>query len=236
MRCFQIKITEDPIEHVHSQPGDIRYNNGFWNANARDKQFYGTYDWLGNRMRCLFGVWLDFWHGTSYDQCCHRIWPLQVYDYSVSFIIYESIDIESSLSCRTISCPIDGRLNSKQAAVIIAFTWFWVTPFTVLPLLKVWGRYTTGNKFHFSFRNVRQRSYFCLTRRSYRFQRAFSPLVRSISLRTTRIRRSSSRVFSFGLTWFLSSLSYYFILDCSALFAITKKCYENRYEFPIFLT
>lgn len=29
MRCFQIKITEDPIEHVHSQPGDIRYNNGF---------------------------------------------------------------------------------------------------------------------------------------------------------------------------------------------------------------
>ncbi|XP_043785764.1 opsin, blue-sensitive [Apis laboriosa] len=44
---------------------------------------------------------------------------------------------------RTISCPIDGRLNSKQAAIIIAFTWFWVTPFTALPLLKVWGRYTT---------------------------------------------------------------------------------------------
>ncbi|XP_029041874.1 opsin, blue-sensitive [Osmia bicornis bicornis] len=44
---------------------------------------------------------------------------------------------------RTISCPIDGRLNSKQAAIIIFFTWFWVTPFTVLPLLKVWGRFTT---------------------------------------------------------------------------------------------
>ncbi|XP_076626180.1 rhodopsin 5 [Colletes latitarsis] len=44
---------------------------------------------------------------------------------------------------RTISCPIDGRLNSKQAAVIVAFTWFWVSPFTVLPLLKIWGRFTT---------------------------------------------------------------------------------------------
>lgn len=44
---------------------------------------------------------------------------------------------------RTISCPIDGRLNSKQAAVFVACTWFWATPFSVMPLLKVWGRYTT---------------------------------------------------------------------------------------------
>lgn len=44
---------------------------------------------------------------------------------------------------RTISCPIDGRLNSKQAAVIVAFTWSWTMPFTVLPLLKVWGQFTT---------------------------------------------------------------------------------------------
>ncbi|KZC05676.1 Opsin, blue-sensitive [Dufourea novaeangliae] len=44
---------------------------------------------------------------------------------------------------RTISCPIDGRLNSKQAAVIVACTWLWATPFNVLPLLKVWGQYTT---------------------------------------------------------------------------------------------
>ncbi|CAL7941224.1 unnamed protein product [Xylocopa violacea] len=47
---------------------------------------------------------------------------------------------------RTISCPIDGRLNSKQAAVIIALTWFWVTPFSTLPLLRIWGRYTTGEE------------------------------------------------------------------------------------------
>lgn len=44
---------------------------------------------------------------------------------------------------RTISCPIDGRLNAKQAAVIAGFTWFWAMPFSVLPLFKIWGRYTT---------------------------------------------------------------------------------------------
>ncbi|XP_076235497.1 rhodopsin 5 [Calliopsis andreniformis] len=44
---------------------------------------------------------------------------------------------------RTISCPIDGRLNAKQAALIVFGTWCWATPFSVLPLLKVWGRYTT---------------------------------------------------------------------------------------------
>nr|XP_033336141.1 opsin, blue-sensitive [Megalopta genalis] len=44
---------------------------------------------------------------------------------------------------RTISCPIDGRLNTKQAAVLVACTWFWASPFSVMPLVKVWGRYTT---------------------------------------------------------------------------------------------
>ncbi|KAJ8679213.1 hypothetical protein QAD02_015000 [Eretmocerus hayati] len=47
---------------------------------------------------------------------------------------------------RTISCPIDGRLNGSQAAVIVAFTWFWSMPFTVLPIAKIWGRYTTGKR------------------------------------------------------------------------------------------
>ncbi|XP_066595261.1 opsin, blue-sensitive [Prorops nasuta] len=42
---------------------------------------------------------------------------------------------------RTISCPIDGRLNAKQAAVIIAFTWFWSMPFSILPITRIWGRY-----------------------------------------------------------------------------------------------
>ncbi|KAK0161652.1 hypothetical protein PV327_008071 [Microctonus hyperodae] len=42
---------------------------------------------------------------------------------------------------KTISCPIDGRLNGKQAAVIIALTWFWSMPFTILPMTQVWGRF-----------------------------------------------------------------------------------------------
>ncbi|XP_046736196.1 opsin, blue-sensitive [Diprion similis] len=42
---------------------------------------------------------------------------------------------------RTISCPIDGRLNGKQAAVIVAFTWFWSMPFSILPIGNIWGRY-----------------------------------------------------------------------------------------------
>lgn len=42
---------------------------------------------------------------------------------------------------RTISCPIDGRLNSKQAAVIVAITWFWTMPFTILPFFRIWGQY-----------------------------------------------------------------------------------------------
>nr|APY20524.1 short wavelength sensitive opsin [Chrysis viridula] len=42
---------------------------------------------------------------------------------------------------RTISCPIDGRLNGKQAALIILITWFWSMPFTILPAIKLWGRF-----------------------------------------------------------------------------------------------
>lgn len=42
---------------------------------------------------------------------------------------------------RTISCPIDGRLNGKQAAVIVGLTWFWSMPFTILPITRIWGRY-----------------------------------------------------------------------------------------------
>ncbi|XP_012257660.1 opsin, blue-sensitive [Athalia rosae] len=42
---------------------------------------------------------------------------------------------------RTISCPIDGRLNGKQAAVIVALTWFWSLPFSLLPIGNIWGRY-----------------------------------------------------------------------------------------------
>ncbi|CAK1550623.1 unnamed protein product [Leptosia nina] len=42
---------------------------------------------------------------------------------------------------KTISCPIDGRINKVQAGILIAFTWFWSLPFTVLPLTKIWGKF-----------------------------------------------------------------------------------------------
>lgn len=42
---------------------------------------------------------------------------------------------------RTISCPIDGRLTGMQAGLIIAFTWFWTMPFSILPLNGTWGKY-----------------------------------------------------------------------------------------------
>lgn len=42
---------------------------------------------------------------------------------------------------RTISNPLDGRLNRVQAGILVLMTWLWAMPFTLLPLFKVWGRY-----------------------------------------------------------------------------------------------
>nr|BAP11269.1 B-sensitive opsin [Graphium macleayanum] len=42
---------------------------------------------------------------------------------------------------KTISCPLDGRINKVQASLLIVFTWLWSMPFTILPALKVWGRF-----------------------------------------------------------------------------------------------
>nr|QPZ55119.1 BRh1 [Eumaeus atala] len=42
---------------------------------------------------------------------------------------------------KTISCPLDGRITKVQAIILIAFSWLWSMPFTLLPAFKVWGRY-----------------------------------------------------------------------------------------------
>lgn len=42
---------------------------------------------------------------------------------------------------RTISRPVDGRLSRPQAAILVIFTWFWALPFTLMPWLRIWGRY-----------------------------------------------------------------------------------------------
>lgn len=42
---------------------------------------------------------------------------------------------------KTISSPLDGKLNTGQALFFIILTWVWTLPFSLLPMLKVWGRY-----------------------------------------------------------------------------------------------
>jgi r-opsin len=42
---------------------------------------------------------------------------------------------------KTISSPLDGKLNKSQAILFIILTWLWSMPFTILPTLKIWGRY-----------------------------------------------------------------------------------------------
>lgn len=42
---------------------------------------------------------------------------------------------------KTISSPLDGKLSKGQAVFLIILTWFWSVPFTVLPAMKIWGRY-----------------------------------------------------------------------------------------------
>ncbi|XP_063698456.1 opsin-3-like [Culicoides brevitarsis] len=42
---------------------------------------------------------------------------------------------------RTISRPLDGKMSKAQAGLLCLFTWFWAMPFTLMPLLRIWGRY-----------------------------------------------------------------------------------------------
>nr|BAQ54898.1 opsin, short-wavelength sensitive type [Epiophlebia superstes] len=42
---------------------------------------------------------------------------------------------------RTIAFPLDGRLGMKAALGLIAFTWLWATPFSILPFFEIWSRF-----------------------------------------------------------------------------------------------
>ena len=42
---------------------------------------------------------------------------------------------------KTISSPLEGKLNKGQAMFFCLLTWVWTLPFTILPWLKIWGRY-----------------------------------------------------------------------------------------------
>lgn len=42
---------------------------------------------------------------------------------------------------KAISSPLDGKVTKGQAVFFVILTWAWSMPFTILPALKVWGRY-----------------------------------------------------------------------------------------------
>lgn len=42
---------------------------------------------------------------------------------------------------KTISSPLDGKLNKGQVLVFILMTWMWSMPFNILPAMRIWGRY-----------------------------------------------------------------------------------------------
>lgn len=42
---------------------------------------------------------------------------------------------------KTISSPLDGKLNKGQVFIYIIITWIWTIPFTIMPALKIWGRF-----------------------------------------------------------------------------------------------
>ncbi|CAD7086066.1 unnamed protein product [Hermetia illucens] len=42
---------------------------------------------------------------------------------------------------KVISNPMGGRLNFVQASLLVLMTWIWTMPFTIFPMLKIWGRY-----------------------------------------------------------------------------------------------
>lgn len=44
----------------------------------------------------------------------------------------------------TITRPLDGRLSRGKVILMIIFTWVYATPWALLPLFKIWGRYVPG--------------------------------------------------------------------------------------------
>ena len=42
---------------------------------------------------------------------------------------------------KAISSPMDGKMKTGQAILFVIVTWVWTMPFTILPAMKIWGRY-----------------------------------------------------------------------------------------------
>ena len=44
----------------------------------------------------------------------------------------------------TITNPFDGKITRTKALVMIVAVWVYTTPWAVLPLLEIWGRFVPG--------------------------------------------------------------------------------------------
>lgn len=50
-----------------------------------------------------------------------------------------------------ITKPFDGKLTRTKAFVMILFIWFYTVPWTVMPILEVWGRFAPGISGNYQF-------------------------------------------------------------------------------------
>lgn len=50
-----------------------------------------------------------------------------------------------------ITKPFDGKLTRTKAFVMILFIWFYTVPWTVMPILEVWGRFAPGISRNYQF-------------------------------------------------------------------------------------
>lgn len=48
---------------------------------------------------------------------------------------------------RCITGPLDGKVGRRQAITLVALTWMWATPWTLFPLLEIWGRFVPGEPY-----------------------------------------------------------------------------------------
>jgi r-opsin len=42
-----------------------------------------------------------------------------------------------------------GRINKGKAILFVLLTWAWALPWTIMPLLEIWGRFTPGKNILF---------------------------------------------------------------------------------------
>jgi hypothetical protein len=57
---------------------------------------------------------------------------------------YANGEFDGNLLNRTITSPLDGRLSRGKAIFMALLCWAYATPWTVMPLMEIWGRFVPG--------------------------------------------------------------------------------------------